>query len=108
MKKSLHILLTLVASSLAMATSYAAGDIESGKRLTFTCMGCHGQAGIRNTYPAYPVPKLGGQNAEYIVAALTAYRKGDRNHATVEGHANALSDQEIADIAVYFANIKDD
>ena len=56
----------------------AAGDAERGKTLSYTCLGCHGIEGYRNAYPSFRVPKLGGQKAEYIVAALQGYRDGLR------------------------------
>lgn len=83
----------------------AAGDSERGRYAAQTCLGCHGVSGYNNVYPSYKVPKLGGQHAEYIASALKAYRSGKRNHATMQAQASALSDQEIEDIAAYFASI---
>ena len=55
-------------------------------------------------YPeVYRVPKLGGQNAKYIEAALQAYKKGERKNASMRGIAITLSDQDIADVAAYYA-----
>ncbi len=56
-----------------------------------------------NAYPSYLVPKLGGQNAEYITVALQGYRRGTRGHETMQAQASSLSDQDIADIAAYFS-----
>ena len=67
--------LTLCASLLmALAVPVqAAGDPKAGKLKTSMCAGCHGIPGWRTSYPAvYSVPLLGGQHAEYIVAALKA------------------------------------
>lgn len=80
----------------------ADGDVESGKVLAYTCLGCHGIEGYRNQYPSYRVPKLGGQHAAYIELALKAYRSGERSHATMRAQAGSLSDQDIADLAAYF------
>ncbi len=66
-------------------------------------MGCHGIPGYNNTYPAYHVPKLGGQHAEYLVAALQAYKAGQRSHKTMQAQAQALSEQDMQDIAAWFA-----
>ena len=104
MKKIICLLSTLVIANLA----FAQGNVETGKGSAFTCMGCHGQDGIRNAYPGYRVPKLGGQGGEYIAIALKAYRSGERSHPTMRGHAASLSDQDIDDIAAYFANIQND
>ncbi len=78
-------------------------DPHRGKELSYTCLGCHGIDGYRNAYPDYSVPKLEGQNPEYLVAALHGYRDGDRSHLTMHSQASELSDQDIADVAVFFA-----
>lgn len=87
----------------AVAQQAAPGDAKRGKELSYTCLGCHGIDGYKNAYPDYSVPKLQGQHAEYIVAALHGYRDGDRAHLTMHAEASTLSDQDIADIAIYFA-----
>jgi len=93
-------------SSAPAAAAEAAptpGDPHRGKELSYTCLGCHGIDGYRNAYPDYSVPKLEGQHPEYLVAALHGYRDGDRSHLTMHSQASELSDQEILDIAVFFA-----
>jgi cytochrome c553 len=79
------------------------GDAHRGKELSYTCLGCHGIDGYRNAYPDYSVPKLEGQSPEYLISALHDYRTGDRSHLTMHSQASELSDQDIADIAVFFA-----
>jgi cytochrome c553 len=93
----------MVIASLAAAPARAAGDPDSGATLATTCLGCHGIPGYRNAYPSYRVPKLGGQNAEYLVLALQAYRAGTRPHKTMQAQAASLSDQDMQDLAAYFA-----
>lgn len=83
--------------------AFAAGDPQAGKTKAYTCTGCHGIPGYNNVYPTYKVPKIGGQNYEYLVIALKAYRDGQRQHATMELQAQALSDEDIEDISAYFA-----
>lgn len=83
----------------------AQGDPERGKIIGFTCTGCHGIPFYNNTYPTYYVPRLGGQNEAYLVTALKAYRSGERHHASMRAQANTLSDQDILDVAAYFAGI---
>ena len=92
---------TAFASSAALAQT--PGNAEKGKALSNTCLGCHGVPGYRNAYPNYSVPKLEGQHPEYIVLALQAYRSGERSHLTMHSQASSLSDQDMADIAVYFS-----
>ena len=80
------------------------GDAAAGKgRAVAVCSGCHGVPGVRTAYPmVYNVPRLGGQNADYIVSALRAYRAGDRYNETMKGLASALTEKEIVDIAAYY------
>ena len=96
------ILLTLLLS-LVSITAFAAGDYKAGKIKAYTCSGCHGIVGYNNTYPTYHVPRIGGQNKEYLVIALQGFRTGERQHKTMNLQAEALSDQDIEDIAVYLA-----
>jgi cytochrome c553 len=93
----------IVIAGLAAASAQAAGDPESGAVLATTCLGCHGIPGYRNAYPSYRVPKLGGQHPEYIALALQAYRAGTRAHKTMQAQAATLSDQDIQDLAAFFA-----
>ena len=88
------------------ASVSAAGDPEAGKFKADTCMGCHGSATYTNVYPTYNVPKLGGQHADYIVAALKAYKAKERSHETMHANAVSLSDQDMADIAAYFSEME--
>ena len=90
---------------LFSSNAYAA-DEYTGKEKAETCVGCHAIEGYNNTYPTYKVPKLGGQHADYIVAALEAYQKGARKHGTMHANASGLSDEDIQDIAKYFESIK--
>ena len=83
-----------------------AGDAERGKVIGQTCAGCHGIPGYYNAQPAYHVPKLGGQNADYIEVALQGYRRGTRGHETMQAQASSLSDQDIADVAAYFTSFQ--
>ena len=81
------------------------GDAARGTALAETCYGCHGLPESHNAYPSYFVPKLGGQNADYITVALQGYRRGTRGHETMQAQASSLADQDIADIAAYFSTL---
>jgi cytochrome c553 len=95
--------LTAVLCVLA-APLHAEGDAAAGKNKTAMCAGCHGIAGFKTAYPeTYHVPKLGGQNAGYIVSALKAYKAGDRQHPTMKAIAATLTDQDMADLAAYYS-----
>ena len=80
------------------------GDAAVGKgKAVAVCSGCHGVPGIRTAYPeVYNVPRLGGQNADYLASALRSYRSGDRYNQTMKGLATALTEKEIVDIAAYY------
>jgi cytochrome c553 len=83
----------LVACSVAHATE---GDPVAGKRKTVTCNACHGVSGFKS------MPKLGGQSASYLVAALRAFKAGNRAHNTMRDVAGALSEKDFADLAAHY------
>src|ERR1700738_1166760 len=70
----------------------AHGDARHGKAISYTCLGCHGIEGYKNAYPMYSVPKLEGQNPDYLAAALRGYRYGDRAHGQGPGQRAAGGD----------------
>ena len=76
---------------------------EAGAEKSETCRGCHGIEGYKNVYPTYKVPKLAGQSKEYLVIALKAYQSGERTHPTMRSQAASLSDEDIENIADFFA-----
>lgn len=87
----------------AFTAAQAAGDAARGKELAYTCHGCHGIPNYKNAAPVYSVPKLGGQQAAYMVAALKEYASGDRAHPTMHAHAASNSEQDREDMAAFFA-----
>lgn len=100
-----RILIAAALLALTATTAQAAGDAEAGKVKAYTCTGCHGIPGYKNTYPQYDVPKVGAQGAPYLVSALQAYQSGARQHPTMNNHAQSLSAQDIGDIAAWFASL---
>ena len=105
MKIAAHFATLALACALFAQQAFAEGDADRGKALAYTCLGCHGIEGYRNAYPSYRVPKLGGQKAAYIVAAVKGYRDGIRQHPTMLAQAASLSDQDIEDVAAYLASM---
>jgi cytochrome c553 len=101
----LQLLGLTVAAALLVAGSAQAADKANGRKLVYTCNGCHGVVGYANAYPDYPVPKIAGQNEQYIVNALHGYKNGDRTHPTMMAQAQSLSDQDIDDIAAYLSSL---
>ena len=89
----------------AVHTVAFAADAARGKTISYTCLGCHGIEGYKNAYPDYSVPRLAGQNATYIVAALKGYKSGECAHPTMRVQGLALSDQDMDDVAAYFASL---
>lgn len=103
------IIALLALASLAQVTVAAevVGNAKAAENKVAMCIGCHGIAGYKATFPeVYRVPMLGGQAEKYLESALKAYRKGDRKHLTMRGIAGSLSDQDIADLAAYYSQQK--
>ena len=111
MTRSLAIALLLLLPALAFAQTPAqpaasapTGDPVKGREMTRMCEGCHGIEGWRTAFPeVYRVPKLGGQHEAYLVAALKAYKSGDRSHPSMRAIVGSLSDADIANLAAYYA-----
>lgn len=95
----------LAASAAAHGQQPAAGGKpDAAKPHISMCTGCHTIPGYQASFPrVYRVPKIGGQSARYIEAALQGYKKGERDHPTMQAIAKGLTDQQIADIAAYYA-----
>lgn len=96
--------LSALVLSLAIAVPSAhaiKGNIDDGRVKAYTCAGCHGIPGYRNAYPNFRVPKIYGQHRDYLVAALNAYRTGDRKHPTMKAQAEGLDGQDVADLAAF-------
>ena len=80
------------------------GNPANGDKRSAMCLGCHNIKGYQSSFPeVHKVPMISGQGAGYIASALTAYKKGDRKHPTMHAIAVSLSDQDIADLAAFYA-----
>jgi cytochrome c553 len=101
--------LTVVASSLAFSPVSAQelkGNTEAAKDKVAMCIGCHGIPNYKASFPhVYYVPKIAGQSEKYLSNALHAYKKGERDHPSMKGIAWSLKDQDIADLAAYYASL---
>jgi cytochrome c553 len=101
---AIALLATLLSAAVSAQTPAPAGDPVKGRDKTRMCEGCHGIEGWRTAYPeVYRVPKLGGQHESYLVTALQEYRSGERSHPSMRAIAGTLSDQDMADLAAYYA-----
>lgn len=95
----------LVASLAATEFANAAGDPEAGEAKAAVCAACHGKDGIAQI-PGYP--NLAGQNEAYLVSSLKAYKNKQRSGgqaAVMQGQATGLSDEDIANLAAYYASL---
>jgi cytochrome c553 len=101
-------LLAVWASCAAQAAdAVKPGDAQAARDKISMCIGCHSIADYKTAFPeVYRVPMIAGQNAKYIENALNEYKKGERSHPTMDAVAGSLSDQDIADIAAYYSNLK--
>lgn len=95
------VLLRLVAS-LALVSVANAGDIEAGKAKSAACAACHGSAGVSPT-PVWP--NLAGQKEQYLLAQLKAFKDGTRQNAQMAPMVANLSDEDMANLAAYYASL---
>jgi len=104
-RQALILGLAFLGQGALAASDATVGDALAGRAKSLACMGCHAIEGYSNAYPNYRVPRLGGQHAAYIIAALKAYKTGQRKHQTMVAQASGLSDEDMRDIAAYFSTI---
>lgn len=86
-------------------TAFAKGDPAKGKLEVYSCHGCHGITGYETTYPEYHVPRIAGQNEQYIIDALNEYKSGARKFPTMNAQASSLTEQQIGNIAAYLSSL---
>ena len=98
------LVVALASAPLALHAAPLTGNADAGTTKVYTCHGCHGIPGYENAYPNYHVPRIAGQNEQYLINALHEYQSGDRTHPTMDAQADSLSDQDIADIAAYLSS----
>lgn len=94
----------IVALTGSAAQAKEEADRDAGRKKFYACGGCHGIEGYSNSYPNFHVPRIGGQHADYIIAALKAYQTGARQHAGMQGNAMSLSEEDWHDVAAYVAS----
>ena len=98
---ALSVSATVFAADAAPAASpFTKGDAKAGEAKATACAACHGPGG-KSAMPAWP--KLAGQGAPYLYAQLKHFKDGSRNNAIMMAQSAALSDQDMQDLAVYFA-----
>jgi cytochrome c553 len=97
----------ILAAALACGAAFSANAAENNKVILQNkiaqCQGCHGIEGWKTAFPeVYRVPKLGGQNAAYIVNALKAYKSGERDFGTMRAMVSDLSEDDMKQLAEHF------
>ncbi|EKL9829655.1 cytochrome c [Vibrio alginolyticus] len=104
MKKT--IMGAMVALTMFSGHALAAGDAAAGQAKSGVCAACHGADGIA-VIPGYP--NLKGQNEQYIISSIKAYKNKERTGglaAVMQAQASLLSDEDIANLAAYYASLK--
>jgi len=103
MKRILTAVTAVVVASLgAAATAEAAGNVEAGKAKAAACVGCHGA----NGQGVPPNPALKGKTEDELVEAMKDYKSGKRNNAVMKAFAAQLNDQDVQNLAAYYASLK--
>lgn len=90
------------ALALLSAPTFAAGNADAGKAKSAVCAACHGAEGI-SAMDIYP--NLAGQKEAYLATQLQHFRDGERNNPIMAPMAKPLSDEDIADLAAYYASL---
>lgn len=85
-----------------VATAQAGGDAKAGKAKAGACAGCHGANGEGNG----PNPALAGKKGDQLIQALKDYKSGKRSNPMMKTFAGQLSDQDMANVAAYYASLK--
>ncbi|MDG3088854.1 cytochrome c [Vibrio hannami] len=96
----------MIGLCMLSGSALAAGDAEAGKAKAMICAACHGADGIA-VIPGYP--NLKGQNEQYIISSLKAYKAKERNGGLavlMQPQASMLSDQDIENVAAYYSSMK--
>jgi cytochrome c553 len=100
--KRMFLTVGIIALFGAVGIAQAAGDAQAGKAKVTACAGCHGANGEGKS----PNPALAGKSEDELAQALKDYKSGKRANAIMKTFAAPLSDQDIANIAAYYASLK--
>jgi len=95
-----HIMIALAAAAFALPALAAKGDAAAGRSKAEPCKACHGEAGM-SVAPEFP--RIAGQHADYLAAALRHYKLGKRKNAIMSGQVANLSEKDMLDLSAYYA-----
>jgi len=93
--------LIIVGALLASGQAMAEGDVAAGETKASTCVGCHGANGEGMD----PNPAIGGMDPELFKSSIQAYKSGEKDDPMMAMFVQALSDEDIADLAAYYASL---
>lgn len=96
------ILILLVKVVFTASAIAGGGNAAAGKEKSQTCVACHGEAGMS---AVTTFPNIAGQYEDYLYVALTSYKSGSRNNAIMSGIVAALNEQDMKDLAAYYASL---
>ncbi len=102
MKRTTLAAVAALASLGIIGPAHAAGDVQAGKAKAAACAACHGA----NGQGVAPNPPLAGKKEDQLIQAMKDYKSGKRDNAVMKGMASSLSDQDIANMAAYYASLK--
>lgn len=103
MKRILALAILTLAAAPVLADPLVNGDAEAGKTKAAACVACHGAGG--NSQNAQ-FPRIAGQSPTYMVKQLQKFKSGERMNPVMAGQVAKLSEQDMRDIATYFATQK--
>jgi len=95
----------VLALAATLACTFSHGEVTDAdrKKAEGACAACHGPAGAKPTMPG--APKLAGQQYEYLVQTLEAFRSGSRQSAIMGAMAKPLTDADIRAMARYYSEL---
>jgi cytochrome c553 len=102
MKRTTLAAVAALAALGIVGPAHAAGDAQAGKATAAACAACHGA----NGQGVAPNPPLAGKKEDQLIQALKDYKSGKRDVAIMKGMASSLSDQDIENVAAYYASLK--
>jgi cytochrome c553 len=100
-RQALGLWVAVLATLVPGMAAFAAGDPARGREVAALCASCHGRDGVSPS-PSFPI--LAGQHAIYLASAIRAYRDGQRSDAVMGGAVRTLTDQQIEDVAAWYAS----
>jgi cytochrome c553 len=102
-KGALGIVVTVSLLLSVASPAFAAGSVAAGRQKALACQTCHGLDGLSKIPDA---PNIAGNPEGYLVKSLNAFRKGERKNDMMSIVVQPLSDQDVADLAAYYAAIE--